>query len=408
MGARSQRAVPNPGDPLVQRLPRPIVQRVPVETLGGSFNTHKYEVHDQAAQGDDPHRSVGADMWLDFTPNDFVKGNATAIGLVQTVKTLRSTEAAQQAAPNQSFTPADSPFKAAYKLTEGDVGRGIDKRDRSENGLTNTNPVYASDTYSHALLNTPRYSTALSDAMQQPGLGHNWSSGDAAKPARLIDRPRYVLEFANQALRQSFEVVALVLSGKFANTYLGSIAWGVTVAAGEPAQLDPAAIQLVNTGIPSGPFMAAARAWNSYNGGKRDVSALEAGNVGVADGKVDAVKLPDTRAGMSSPTQIGANADALILQIGAAVQARPADETATEKANAGFAIAALERRLIALKQAEDAATLAAWVVAGSVAPKPLPFDETSDAYVDVQLADATNHTAATRDKVKSDLMFIML
>ena len=65
-----------------------------VKTHGGSFNTSKYVAINDASKANrrGVGKEIGADIHLNFKPNDLVEGDH--IGLVQTVKTLRSRKAA--------------------------------------------------------------------------------------------------------------------------------------------------------------------------------------------------------------------------------------------------------------------------------------------------------------------------
>lgn len=361
-----------------------VVQRASVQTLGGEFKSTKYEAFNSS---DERETVFGADMWLDFMPNDFVKkgtykkkNNADMIGLVQTVKTLKTSAENKGDVPKISHTPEDSPSKKGYKLTAGDVGRGIDKRDTSQySGTTNTNPLYASD-------NGKNYSTKLSDSTDQPGLGEHWRASKPDRPAKLIDRPRAALEFAEQAWRQTFEVASLIVEGNLAGTYLGSIEWGVEKAAGKSAEVNPSEIRLVRVGVPSSGFMQAAAAWNTYNGGKRDLTPDE--ELATGQKTVDVVKLPVTGAGAYSHHLMTDNPDILVIYLAQAVNGflRSLAATPEEKANTEFNISAMEHRLIALKGGAE-------------------FEQTFPQYLNKELA---SFEPRVREKIASDLEMIFL
>jgi hypothetical protein len=379
MGARVGGAIEG-GDPL-HLLPAPaapaaarhVVQRAAVETLGGEFRAAKYEAFNQPEQ-----HALGADMWLEFMPTALVQRNAKMIGLVQTVKTLKTKADNKNDVPKHPHTPPDSPSKAGYKLKEGDVGRGIDKFDVSEFGMTNTNPLYASD-------NKHSYSSKLNDNVDQAGLGEHWRDSSGQRPAKLIDRPRFVREFAEQAFRQTFEVTALVVEGKLANTYLGSIEWGVHAEAGKAAERSPSTIRLVNVGIPSAGFMAAAEAWNSHDGGKR--TQVESDSQ--PKPKVDVVKLPIATRNAYAHHLMADSAEELVVYLAQAVNGllrNQGEMNEVDKTNAEFNIKAMEHRLVALKGGKK-------------------FEPDAGAFVDKQLA---SFQANVRARIKDDFEFIFL
>jgi hypothetical protein len=334
--------VSGPAPTLSRRLaasPAAVVQRAPVPTLGGEFKADPYEAWTQGP-GADQFGSFGGNIKLYFTPNAMVKSKSKMIGLVQSVKTLK-TAAADDAEPTVSNTPQDSPAKAAYKLTQGDVGRGIDKKDRSSDDVTSTNPFYA--TSNKRFQQEASYSKTLHDTGSDPGLGHHWKSDLPNVPASLFDKPQQALDFAGQKWKQSFEVTALVADGTLKNSYLGSVAWGVEKPAQGNAILNPAQLTLVSPGIPSAAFMAAAKSWNDYNAGKRDVGQDEQ----VQGGKVDVVKLPLGSQGANAPDQDLAGAQGLLTALARVVaRERAANDQTTDvdKANTGFQKLALAEK----------------------------------------------------------------
>ncbi|MDB5721287.1 MAG: hypothetical protein JWP15_1905 [Alphaproteobacteria bacterium] len=320
-----------------------IVQRAAVKTLGGEFTAAPYDAWTQGP-GTDPHGAFGGNIKIYFAPSAMVKAGSKMIGLVQTVKTLK-TAAVDDAQPTVSSTPANSPAKAAYKLTAGDVGRGIDKFDRSGDDVTNTNPFYASE--NSKVDQQPTYSTALHDTGGNVGLGHHWTSGLPNVPASLFDKPQAALDFAGQKWKQSFEVTALVGDGRLKDTYLGSIAWGLEKPAEGQAVKNPADIELVSPGIPSPAFMAAATSWNTYNGGQRNVGQGEQ----VQGGKVDVVKLPLATQDANAPDQDLAGAQGLLTALGRVAARELAFDNQTtqiDKTNTGFQKLALAQKVLDL------------------------------------------------------------
>ena len=239
-----------------------VVQRA-VVTNGGTFDTTRYDPHYEENVGEENQTSVGADMKLTFMPNNDVQNAGTRIiGLIQTVKSLKLTREGRTV----SSTPEDSPNKEAFKLTasEGEEGWGIDKRDKSDAGTVNTNPLYAVES-SH-----DRVSKSLTDTGPSLGFGRHWFQNQPDSPAELYDKPRTVLEFEDQKLEMAFEVAASILRGKLEGAYLGSVSWGWTKEKGSTVVLDPGRIEQISPGTPSVNFMRAAKKWNTWNAGERD------------------------------------------------------------------------------------------------------------------------------------------
>lgn len=235
-----------------------------VKTNGGSFDTSEYIPINDASSANRRGigKVIGANIHLNFTPNDLVE--ADHIGLIQTVKTLRSRRAGGPInIPDNARTTT---LPDALTAGEGDEGRGIDQLafvDRTR--IPQTNPLYATT-------NTRRTtSRTLTDVLPDPA--HGWGdhghhkrkadgSFEPSKDAELIDTPRRSISFVGQMWTQSFEVAALVLDGPMANTYLGSIAWGWENDAAGTATLNPARIAMVQAGVPSLAFRQAGEKWN--------------------------------------------------------------------------------------------------------------------------------------------------
>jgi hypothetical protein len=286
--------VPHPGvAPAgeIQRAPDPVVM-----TNGGTWETYLYiPVNDGA--GAEAGKGVGAVIGLKFTPNDLVE--ADHIGLVQSVKTLKSTT---PGGPIDT-TAATSPLVAGIQLTsaQSDPGRAIDKIERNDGGKRpNTNPLYPVNN------ETGRVPLTLTDvgASQSfgshgrhrrrppasPGGPPTWETPQAAT---LTDKPYARNGFVGQQWRMSFEVTALVLDGPMANTYLGSVAWGWWSDATGTARLDPDPIRVVRAGAPTAQFMDAARTWNNasfpdYSGTIYDtvdlpLTTIDSGSISAAD-----------------------------------------------------------------------------------------------------------------------------
>jgi hypothetical protein len=185
------------------------------------------------------------------------------------VKTLKSTTADGAAdTPSNARTMPDF-----LERGEGDVGRGIDRRDFGRGGgtLPNTNPLYGVYNTAAAGAAPQVVSTALGDIAASGGsvTGAHRRKPDgtfaAAVDAVLNDTPGRTLAFAGQKWEQSFEVAALAIDGPLAGMYLGSVAWGWHTDDDGKARLDPAAIQIVREGPPSEAFGDAAAKWNSLS-----------------------------------------------------------------------------------------------------------------------------------------------
>lgn len=266
-----------------------VLQRM-VRTNGGEWDTSTYAA---AGPSTGAGSRVGADIGLSFTPVEPVE--APAIGLVQTVRTFKSSGPATGL--DTVAVPRGSPNKASITLTaaEGDEGRAIDQGDSGDaDTLPNTNPLYNVE-------NTPgAVSATLTDVGASSSYGtHAHRTARAAGgfdvgAATLSDRPRRVVDFAGQLWRQDFEAAALVLNGALAGTYLGSVAWGWQLDAAGAVTLVPPVLTVVRAGPPTADFMAAARKWNAarftdpttgvtYDTLDLPVTTVTAGNVAAAD-----------------------------------------------------------------------------------------------------------------------------
>lgn len=240
-----------------------MIQRA-VKTNGGIFETTRYEPYYEENVGKDDETALGADIKLTFLPNQLVKDTKPkSIGLIQTVRSMKSTEKGTK----ESSTPEDSPNKKGFKLdaSEGEEGWGIDKRDLSDQGYVNTNPLYAAENKRNE---SPE---RLSETNPSMGLGTHWYSFfKEDKPAELYDKPRCVLEYPQQEREMKFEVAALIIDGELEGTYLGSVEWGWEKKKGQKTILQPPAIKRVSKGVPSRNFRKASYKWNTWNEGKRE------------------------------------------------------------------------------------------------------------------------------------------
>ncbi|RZU48643.1 uncharacterized protein DUF4157 [Krasilnikovia cinnamomea] len=229
-----------------------------VATAGGSWTTSAYRPVNQPGR-------IGAHIELHFTANDLVE--ATQIGLSQSVRTLSAT-----ARGGAVDTPSNARTMPDFlQRGEGDVGRGIDRRDFGRGGtIPNTNPLYGVYNVAPAGAAPAVVSAALGDVAASGG--NNATGVHRRKPdgtffpavdAVLDDTPGRTPAFAGQQWEQSFEVAALAIDGPLAGMYLGSVAWGWRTDDAGRAKLDPAAITLVRQGPPTEAFGDAAVKWNA-------------------------------------------------------------------------------------------------------------------------------------------------
>ena len=234
-----------------------------MDMLGGNFWFARYEPSD--TQGDSG-REVGAYLELYFTPGALVE--ASAIGIVQTVATWKSTRAG--APPDVVSFVSGHKQSLATAAGDGAAGYAIDQEDRASDGWTpNTNPVYADE--NGAIAGGPRViSATLVDERPDPSKGYGGLGSRTARDdggydvvdAALRDHPVRALELDGQAWLQRFEAAALVLDGPMANLWLGSVEWGWRFD-GTTAVVEPAAPRLVSVAAPSAVYFAAARRWNA-------------------------------------------------------------------------------------------------------------------------------------------------
>jgi hypothetical protein len=238
----------------------PAVQRV--ETNGGSFNTTTY------APVSAPRGAVrdvlGADIILEFKANDLVE--STKIGMIQTVKTLKSSEVGGTRDTVATIGVDDDELGPLIVGSDGiDPGRKVDRLVHPESrALPNTSPIYgvqnsAALTATTLGQGTPTTLTSQWGEHTKDPITHAFL---AAKPARIDDKPRRVIEFVGQTFENTFESTAVAVEGPIpVNTYMGSVSWGWRSDAAGAVTLNP--LTLVQAGPPSAAFMAAAALWNA-------------------------------------------------------------------------------------------------------------------------------------------------
>jgi hypothetical protein len=216
------------------------IQRAPVVTAGGVWNTTTYEPWGPERPDIMSDWGIGAEISLSFMPG---KGSPKGdkIGLIQSVKAL-----------NNGI--ADPTGHEAVPLN--DQGLAID-RDKGESGERTTNPVYGAH-------NTKtKKATGLTGNVPKSGenkYGIRNRIG-ANKPATLWDKPSSAVNPGE--ISKTFETTAVVLEGKQAGNYLGSVSWGYRRSKGaKKPHLDPATLTLASFGNPTEEFLSAAQSWN--------------------------------------------------------------------------------------------------------------------------------------------------
>lgn len=256
MGARAARgpspeASRNEGPSLLRAIGTGPVQRRPVETIGGTFDTVAYERTSQKAPS-----MVGLNIELKFTPNDLIVTEPEAIGLVQTAQTMKA-EIGKDLEPNYPNKTEQIYGGVSLSKQEGPEGLHVDQ---ILHGKTpNPNPLYAS--HAEAVQKDPK-SNATNPHFGSHG--HRLEDGKK-KDAVLKDSPSIYANKKDHVV-MSFETAALVTTGANSGKYLGSVRWGLLKPSGGKPERNPKNIELVSRGDPSLHFFAAAKKWNEAKG----------------------------------------------------------------------------------------------------------------------------------------------
>jgi hypothetical protein len=211
---------------------RPAVQRVPVPTKYGDFDTTTYKAIGPAGH------EYGVEIELTFEPGANV--DAKKIGLTQSVRSaLAGTAVAIEPARHK-------------RLSGTGAGREIDRTTAGAYG----NPLYAAD--------APGATDKLGDTPTVASWGqHGWHYTDSAGTPQhqkgiLKDSPA----MGGSVREQVFETAALAVEGTQSGTYMGSVEWGWRVdAAGAFTKLP---LRKTADGVPTAGFMAAAKQWNKW------------------------------------------------------------------------------------------------------------------------------------------------
>jgi len=241
VSGRSAEALLNqmaPAGSRVSQLQRQVVQRAPIKTDFGEFDTTKYE--DVGASGSE----YGVDIKLTFDP-DTTKVDAKKIGLTQSVRAQLAGKAV-----------AGFPIHHERQVKSG-AGEGS-RIDRSALGKYG-NPIYGTGE------NQPGDKLGDTPTMSSAQWGWNYKDGttDKHQIAFLKDKPTIPGRGNNSG--QQFETVALAVEGTQSGTYMGSVTWGWSVDGSGKFTKDPLALK--SKGKPSAGFIAAAKQWNKTSVG---------------------------------------------------------------------------------------------------------------------------------------------
>lgn len=221
-----------------------------VETDYGTFAERDYrETARTLGSKQDQVRNIGVLMILGFTANESVV-DAKQIGLTQAIRSYRQGQPYYYKPAHQSRTRAGEPGQ----------GYMLDRGQQDENSpIYGVTPQPATATLGETPMTEQGAQTATpSDSTYQTGYRYRGDDNTVkAQEAWLKDSPE--LEAAANS-GQVFETTALVLKGKQAGTYLGSVRWGWSSDDGTNAQ--KLKLELVSRGDPSSNFIEAAKKWN--------------------------------------------------------------------------------------------------------------------------------------------------
>jgi hypothetical protein len=234
---------------LIGRARYPAVQR-DVETDYGTFAERDYrETVRTLGSKQNQVRNIGVLMVLGFTPNESVV-DARQIGLTQAIRSYREGRPYYYKPAHQSRTRAGQPGQ----------GYMLDRGQQYENSpIYGATPQPATATLEETPTSEQGAQTAVPDnSTYQTGYRYRGDDDTVkAQDAWLKDSPEMDAA-ANSG--QVFETTALVLKGKQAGTYLGSVKWGWSSDDGTKAE--KLKLELVSRGDPSSNFIEAAKKWN--------------------------------------------------------------------------------------------------------------------------------------------------
>jgi hypothetical protein len=258
---------------------RQIVQRAPISTHYGVFDTTKYDKTGPAGT------EWGVDIVLTFDP-DRNKVDAKKIGLTQTVHSWLA------------GTDVDLFPVTRNRRVQSGTGAGseIDRYGGGNFG----NPLYATA--------APGAKDKLGDTPTVAAWGqHGWHYMDGAtekhRKAILKDRPSLPGRGNNSG--QQFETAALAVEGAQSGTYMGSVSWGWRVDGAGKYTKDPLALK--SKGDPSAGFIAAAKQWNKTSVGGTVKTTANPTNVYDAGYSVAFTVAKDTEVQVTSAAPIHNN-----------------------------------------------------------------------------------------------------
>jgi hypothetical protein len=243
------------------------------ETNGGVFTADPYEaLADGVVHSGTGKKISGARMRLRFTPGFPVVGR---VGLVQAVKHYASSGNARRFVKRNENDEKVSVDVTGKEKAFIDVNRLEGPKGKRK--LVSNLPLYGEvpakqidqDKAPTTLAEAPEGRTMGSSNLSQTG---SRTDKGLTEDAILDDAPHAPMTLGHEA---TFEVAAIALDGPLANTYLGTVRWGLKADQGKAAKLDPEEIRVVSLGVPSDFFMEAAEGWNAQKPIKDEVRGKE-------------------------------------------------------------------------------------------------------------------------------------
>jgi hypothetical protein len=232
---------------------RLLIQRAPVKTWAGEWDTKKYNVVklSEVRKADyikknklDPDKPVGVDIELKFHPGE--KVDAKLIGTLQTIVSFDKGKI--------SLPSGDAATLNERTIPEGEAGAGTRVDQLSDDDYTN--PMYATGV---AAEGDDLGDTATNDQWGKHGFHFKDEKGKLnEQDATLIDKPTRPDRGENA--NQTFESTALAIEGTQQGTYYGSVQWGwESDAKGNFKQLP---LSLKSNDVPTDTFAKASERWN--------------------------------------------------------------------------------------------------------------------------------------------------
>lgn len=204
---------------------RQVVQRVAVNTNGGTWSTNSYQPVED-----------GAEITLEFAPNNNV--NAKKIGLIQ--KSLKVEKGINYDVKTRGDYEAGK-FQTAGQKRKAQRSDGESHVDRD---MRMNNPIYGAPDLAdnQTVGDTPKGKLDMSAKAQRKGTAQNYQLGyryksfgglkQNTRSAKLYDKPnlpgamRELESDPNKVSQMTFETTALCIDGAQQNSYYGSIEWG--------------------------------------------------------------------------------------------------------------------------------------------------------------------------------------